>query len=359
MVKVILISQFPLPFSQIGSWTTMYRNYFQTKHQIDFIICEAPEVRFENISYQIVKATALSNWLSKLSQSPKKAYLDALKRVLDSGDQFIIQIVDNSGIVSEIHKLLLSINRRQKCYIQYFYHGFAPIEKKNFYNVIDEVVLLTHDSYHYHVAQRNDFSCRTSILYNGIDTTRFKVPTAETKSRLKSKFNCHDKKVFLWCAQDRPKKGLDLILDVWKRIYKKHDNLFLMVIGADRKQDVAGVHFLGKIANEQLHEYYQAADCYLFPTLCQEGFGMSLIEALNCGCHCIASDRGGVSEVLQYGEFGTLVENPNFISAWVTAISDYLYGTTLPIIIGQPIYSQLEWNAGMDSIISEAKINLE
>ena len=39
MVKVILISDISLPYAKIGSWTTLYKNYLQGKHQIDCIIC--------------------------------------------------------------------------------------------------------------------------------------------------------------------------------------------------------------------------------------------------------------------------------------------------------------------------------
>ena len=359
MVKVILISQFPLPYSKIGSWTTMYQNYFKSEHQIDFIICERTDNQFENVTYEMVQNDFLSELISKITHSPKRSYLRPLKKILQQGDnKYIIQIVDNSGIVGEINKMLIQMGLRDKCYIQYFYHGFAPIKKENFYGLIEETVLLTLDSYHYHIAQRNDFSCRASILYNGIDTTRFHIPDAALKNTLRAKFGYTDKKIFLWCAQDRPKKGLDLILDAWKRVCV-NEELLLIVVGADRNETIDGVRFLGKIPNEILHEYYQAADCYLFPTLCHEGFGMSLIEALNCGCYCIASNRGGVAEVLRYGEFGTLIENSNFISEWVNAINAYLEGKINPITISNPVYSQTEWNLGMNAIIKEAKMNLQ
>jgi len=59
-----------------------------------------------------------------------------------------------------------------------------------------------------------------------------------------------------------------------------------------------GVVYLGRIPNKKVAAYFQASECYLFPTLWHEAFGLSLIEALHCGNFCIASAIGGVSEVL-------------------------------------------------------------
>ncbi len=55
--------------------------------------------------------------------------------------------------------------------------------------------------------------------------------------------------------------------------------MVLWVIGCEPKMPIEGVHYWGRIANEELPSYFQASDCYLFPTLWQEGFGLSLIEA--------------------------------------------------------------------------------
>ena len=57
MPQVILISQVPLPYSQIGSWTTLYQNYLADNHQIDYIVCEKPEYFFPEVKYCIVENT--------------------------------------------------------------------------------------------------------------------------------------------------------------------------------------------------------------------------------------------------------------------------------------------------------------
>jgi glycosyltransferase involved in cell wall biosynthesis len=165
------------------------------------------------------------------------------------------------------------------------------------------------------------------------------------------------KKVFVWCAQDRPKKGLFLLLDAWKRVYKSKHNMVLWVIGCKPKAPLEGVHYLGRIDNDELATYFQASDCYLFPTLCHEGFGLSLIEALCCGNHCIASAVGGVPEVLQYGKLGQLIEKPHLLGEWEKALIDFIERPGQQVFVSPKLYSSESWALGMNNIIESAKIS--
>ncbi|MBA9074610.1 glycosyltransferase involved in cell wall biosynthesis [Flavobacterium gossypii] len=363
MAKVILISQFPLPYSKIGSWTTLYQNYLEGKHSIDYIICEQPETRFPNIHYEIVGQTLTLKLKKKYHKNNYIGYLEALEKILATGEKHIIQVVDNFGIIKPLQEFLTSKGLKNRYYIQFFYHGFAPfygnLDSRNFYEFIDEMVLLTYDSYKAHKEYYTILPCRFSVLHNGIDTDKFYKIAPEKKKALREKLGFTSEKIFIWCSQDRPKKGLDLMLDVWNRIQENHDNCTLLVIGTNRKETIKGVVFLGKMPNSELPEYYQATDAYLFPTLWHEGFGLSLIEALHCGCYCIASALGGVPEVLQHGKLGRLIENPHFISEWIEAIEEFLSESSSYPSIPKELYSKETWSQGMEERIFDAKKSLE
>lgn len=358
MTKVVLISQFPLPYSGIGSWTTMYSNYLRHDHAIDYIVCAAPEAEFETVKYSFVKDSSLSDKIkNKFKSKNYDGYLSAIASLIGNGEKYVFQIVDNKGIATHLDAFLKKRNLRQDCRIQYFHHGFSPMygsaKAGEFFDVIDELVLLTHASYKFYCGYYTNLPVRVSILHNGIDTAKFHKIAPEAKNALKANLGLAGKTVFMWCSQDRPKKGLDIVLDAWKRIYSVEKNMVLLVIGADRA-DFGGVKFVGKVPNDELPKYYQASDVYLFPTLCQEGFGMTLIEALHCGCSCIASAAGGVPEVLQHGKYGQLIENPHFVSDWAAAIENYLRN---PQSFDFPaeLYSATKWNSGMNRIINDAK----
>lgn len=361
MPKVILISQLPLPFHRIGSWTTMYKNYFEGGAcNIDIIICEEPQVRFTNIDYCIVPNNLKTKIKRKVTKDPHQTYIDSMISCIKSNEKYILQIIDNFGLVKALHAYLSEHSHiRNQLYIQFFYHGYPPFygnfESRWFFEFIDEMVLLTHSSYVEHKNAYTILPCLFSVLHNGIDSNKFFPISQEAKKSLKQKHKVADKTIFLWCSQDRPKKGLDLILYVWKSLIKKHKNIELWIIGAERTVDIDHVKVYGKIQNDLLPEYYQVSDCYLFPVLNHEGFGLSLIEALHCGNYCIASALGGVPEVLEDGELGVLIERPHFIEEWVDAIEHFLKNRKTIKTKPLDIYTKEQWIERLNGIINTAK----
>jgi glycosyltransferase involved in cell wall biosynthesis len=63
------------------------------------------------------------------------------------------------------------------------------------------------------------------------------------------------------------------------------------------------VHFLGKL--EAVAPLLAGADLFLLPSA-SESFGLSALEALACGVPVVASNAGGLSEVVRDGETGAL-----------------------------------------------------
>jgi len=363
--EVILISQLELPYEGIGSWTSMYGKYFQSQEKkIDYLLCPEPKNRFHEVNYVIVQNRTLVNRVkAKILKNSYVAYLVALDKILQPNKKYIIQIIDNFGIVNQIHQLISTKYRRPNFYIQFFYHGFKPfygnLFGRSFYDKLDEMVLLTRDSYKEHLDYNTILPCRFSILHNGIDKERFCPLPKQQKLDLKEKLNVSYKTVFVWCSQDRPKKGLHLILEVWKRVVKDYEDIHLWVIGAKREITIKNVSFLGKVPNKEIHKYFQASSVYLFPTLCHEGFGLSLLEALSCGNLCIASSIGGVPEVLDYGNYGILVDSPNMIQDWEFIIRKVLKeSVNTSKALPKDKYSIDTWIENLNNLIESAKISL-
>lgn len=361
-VKTLLLSQFPLPYAHIGSWTTLYRNYLSAAHGIDILICKPPKERIPSVQYYEVKESLPLQIKMRLTRNNKLGYLNALKKAIrENPGRLVIQVIDDSGLTVEVNRLLLATGRRKDFYLQHFYHGFSafPQAKWPLYEAVDELTLLTHDSHKAILSEYGPLNCHVSVLHNGIDTRRFHKVDPARKHALQQQLGLAGKKVFMWCSADRPKKGLDFILKVWQKLYSDERQMLLVVIGATREQSYDGVTFLGRIPNESLAEYYQAADCYLFPTLWEEPFGLSLIEAMHCGAFCIASALGGVPEVLQYGKLGKLVQNPLDPAQWEQTINEFMDRKYPQPQIPESIYTLEQWNDGMNQIINASKRNLE
>jgi glycosyltransferase involved in cell wall biosynthesis len=69
-----------------------------------------------------------------------------------------------------------------------------------------------------------------------------------------------------------------------------------------------GVEFLGEIGEDAKSEFLGGACALLFPISWPEPFGLVMIEAMACGTPVIAFDQGAVSEVIQDGKTGFVVQ---------------------------------------------------
>lgn len=325
-VETILISEYPIPFKGIGSWTIMYTKLIINKKIFNHIICPKPETKL-NLNYSFLKK---NKFKIPYFNNRHLDYLNSLHKIIYKSDtKYVIHIVDNYGLIKPLLNYINKNFNRDNFYIQYSYHGFNPFYDANagnyLFNLIDEVIFLTNLSYQKFLNYYNVFTPRVRIIHNGVDSNKFKCISKIEKNKLKHKYNLDEKLFFLWCSQDRQKKGLDFILGVWKKLYPNYKNkIELLIIGSDRKIMQEGVTNIGRVSNDIIHEYYQVTDIYLFPSLWKEGFGIVLAEALKCGCYCIASNQGGIPEVLQNGKLGLLVKNPNIIKNWIDSITKIL-----------------------------------
>ncbi|MFC3092601.1 glycosyltransferase [Alteromonas sediminis] len=107
----------------------------------------------------------------------------------------------------------------------------------------------------------------------------------------------------------QPYKGCDLMLDALAVLKNSGVNCQLTWIGGGsllaNMQDYASalnldsqVQFVGNVANRNdMRQYIDNADCFVLPSR-QEGLPRVLIEAMARGKFCIATDVGGVNELL-------------------------------------------------------------
>ena len=81
------------------------------------------------------------------------------------------------------------------------------------------------------------------------------------------------------------------------------------------------VRHLSGIFDEQLAHLYHAAGVLVTPSH-YEGFGLPALEAMNCGCPAVVSNRGSLPEIV--GPNGVMIDNPDDISAWANILQQVL-----------------------------------
>lgn len=367
MKKCVLLSTLPLPYNDIGSWTILYDFLLNSKNEVDIIICpplnkSIPE--YKNSSYYYSKIRHL-NRISKYFRRYKYLdYLVTIKKIIKQDGPIVVKVIDNTRLLEELHKYMIKGGIRDKCRIVYSMHGFSYFfssqKGEEFYEMIDHVIFLTHSSYEFEVNRYSFITPKVSVLHDGVDSSKFYKLSAREKEEAKQNFGYENKKVFIWVSQERPKKGLHILLEAWNNsVAKKRDDVVLIVIGTSKISTEGNIQYLGKIPNAQLPVWYNISDYYFFTSLVHEGFGLSLIEAVKCGCTAMASDILPMREVLDNGRLGFLVSSPHNPESWTCIINQILSGSFQSIDLSREeldsLYDIKSWCRSMNTIIQNEK----
>jgi glycosyltransferase involved in cell wall biosynthesis len=130
----------------------------------------------------------------------------------------------------------------------------------------------------------------------------------------------HDEFNVLYVGRLVERKGVTYLIDAAK---KMKDCVFHIVGNGPEKGSLIkqadgydNIIFHGKIPDENLLELYSIADVFVLPAIVDsrgdtEGLGVVLIEAMRSGVPCIASNVGGIRDIIQHEKTGLLVNQKN------------------------------------------------
>ncbi len=108
------------------------------------------------------------------------------------------------------------------------------------------------------------------------------------------------KPYFVCVSALEPRKNLGMLVAAWREVYRR-TGVELLLVGLPRKGFAApppepGLHLVGEVAEEELPGLYSGCVACLYPSL-YEGFGLPVLEAMQCGALVIASRDPAVLEV--------------------------------------------------------------
>lgn len=95
----------------------------------------------------------------------------------------------------------------------------------------------------------------------------------------------------------------------WRQVYEAE------VFGQLSDQQIARVHYLGKLPHDQLVRLYQTSTVHVYLTY-PFVLSWSMLEAMSAGCPVVGSQTGPVQEVIANGDNGLLVDffNPSALA---------------------------------------------
>lgn len=151
------------------------------------------------------------------------------------------------------------------------------------------------------------------VVYNGINRDIF-GPSDRAAARKELGLD-PDFRMILFAGNLKPVKGIDLLVKAFSGLEDTRIHLHILGTGPEWAQLKAiaqvervsdRVFFHGNIRHDDMSIWYNAADLFCLPSL-NEGTPNVILEALACGLPVVASDTGGIPEMIT-PESGALFE---------------------------------------------------
>ncbi|MET1254648.1 glycosyltransferase family 4 protein [Aliikangiella maris] len=141
------------------------------------------------------------------------------------------------------------------------------------------------------------------VIYNGVDHQRF-IPS---EKRIKQS----NKIKVLFCGNLGLRKGTHWLPLIAEKLPK---NIVIQYTSGLRNIPASYSHSnlqcLGKVNYLDMHQIYQQADIFLFPSV-REGFGLVIAEAMSCGLPVVSSNCSAIPELVHHERGGILCEIGN------------------------------------------------
>lgn len=161
------------------------------------------------------------------------------------------------------------------------------------------------------------------VVHNGLDSDSFmkSQPNPAAVSQLRNAIADPKEKVVIFAGRLHAMKGVTSLLDSAARVIDEYQDVRYILAGEPDSRDYAKiieatfdkhpalrgkVKLLGRVPRQQLSLLYRIADIAVVPSV-YEPFGYAAIEAMSASLPVVATDVGGLGEIVQHEQTGLLV----------------------------------------------------
>ena len=111
-----------------------------------------------------------------------------------------------------------------------------------------------------------------------------------------------------------PRNGVDVLVRAWRR-EQLGDRAELVIAGDGPERSTimglaagdASIALRGYVSDDELADLYRNCDVFVLPSRSGEGFGLVAAEAMATGLPVIATESGGITDLVEDGVNGVLV----------------------------------------------------
>ena len=176
---------------------------------------------------------------------------------------------------------------------------------------------------------------KVTVLHNGVDLVKFRPIKGKRQEMRKKLGIAQDAVVALTVRRLVYKNGIDTLIDSANIAIKKNPRIVFVAVGkgpdsnsVKSKIKQLGIEknfrLAGFVSDEDLPSYYNVADSFVLPSKSGEGLPLVALEAMACGLPVIATNVGGIKEVM-IKDYGKLVP-PNKPQLLAKAVLEFASG---------------------------------
>ena len=177
------------------------------------------------------------------------------------------------------------------------------------------------------------------LIYNGVDLQRY--DHQEPCASIRDEYGLEaGSRIVGVVARLEPEKGHQTLIEAWPHVLREAPDAYLLIVGEGSRRDFleqwAAAHrvahrvvFTGR--RDDIPAVTAALDVAVLPSW-REAQGLSILEAMAMSRPVVASDVGGIPEMIEDGVTGLLVEHDNPVAlaaAIVRLLKDRTYAATI------------------------------
>ncbi|GIP31087.1 glycosyltransferase family 4 protein [Paenibacillus sp. J2TS4] len=213
-------------------------------------------------------------------------------------------------------------------------------------------------------------------IWLGADLHRFRPPVLQERKKLRSRYRLNESFVVAFAGRLIPRKGLPLLIRAIRLARKEVPAIRLVVAGKSQnakygarvrkyaRQCRVPAIFMGQLSHRNMNKLYWMADCFVCPSQKHEAFGLVNVEAMATGLPCIASNVGGIGEIVRDRHNGLLIDNyrnyRSFARSIVQLARNREWGQRLGKQAREDVIQRFDWKttaANLVKLYDHHKIN--
>lgn len=292
----------------------------------------------------------------------KKHYLKRVLHFLKNMPPSIVQIENRpenllllKSYLPKKHRYILALHS-----LTYLHenHMTAPALERALF--LADQIIVNSEFIRNHITMRFPSVGKVSINPLGVDTNRFTPLGIQEKDELRQKLVPYNNgnpftKVVLFIGRLQRIKGVHLLLEAVNQLLscEEKGNVKLVVVGshsygvnkqtkyvddlykfADLKLK-DNTFFVPYMPNQILHLWYQIADVFVNPVTFPEAFGLVHLEAMSSELPVLATDIGGIPEIVVNQKSGLLLKSSDLLNDLVSKLRLILNDEALAKMMGQ------------------------